>query len=137
MQQGQKSAAQILRDVAQAMTDLTGFGLAGHTQNICIASGLAATLTPDTIPLLPGALDLSERGEHSSLYANNRTGFSNIPDNPQTRLLFDPQTGGGLLAAVPAGQADTLIEKLHQNGHPDSAIIGHLRKGPIGQVSTA
>jgi selenide,water dikinase len=30
-----------------------------------------------------------------------------------------------------------LIEKLHQNGHPDSAIIGHLRKGPIGQVSTA
>ena len=137
MQQGQKTAAQILRDVTQAMTDLTGFGLAGHTQNICIASGLAATLTPDTIPLLSGALDLSERGEHSSLYANNRAGFSNIPDTRHTRLLFDPQTGGGLLAAVPADQAKTLIEKLHQNGHPDSAIIGHLHKGPTAQVSIA
>jgi selenide,water dikinase len=137
MQQGQKSASHILRDKAQAMTDLTGFGLAGHTQNICAASGLAATLTLDAIPLLPGALDLSERGEHSSLYDNNRAGFSNIPDSPLTRLLFDPQTGGGLLAAVPADQAQTLIDKLHQNGHPDSAIIGHLHRGPVGQISIA
>ncbi|MBO6883830.1 MAG: selenide, water dikinase SelD, partial [Marivita sp.] len=137
MQQGQKSAAQTLRDAAQAMTDLTGFGLAGHTQNICAASGLAATLTLDTIPLLPGALDLSERGEHSSLYDNNRAGFSNIPDSPLTRLLFDPQTGGGLLAAVPADQAQTLIDKLHQNGHPGSTVIGHLHTGPVGQISIA
>ena len=137
MQQGQKSAAHILRDAAQAMTDLTGFGLAGHTQNICAASGLAATLTLDTIPLLPGALDLSERGEHSSLYENNRAGFSNIPDSPLTRLLFDPQTGGGLLAAVPADQAQTLIDKLHQNGHPGSTVIGHLHRGPVGQISIA
>ncbi|OSQ46585.1 selenide, water dikinase SelD [Marivita geojedonensis] len=137
MQQGQKTAAHILRDVAQAMTDLTGFGLAGHTQNICIASGLSATLTLDTIPLLPGALVLSERGEHSSLYANNRAGFSNIPDSPHSRLLFDPQTGGGLLAAVPVDQADALVDTLRQNGHPDSAIIGHLHAGPVGQVSIA
>jgi selenide,water dikinase len=137
MQQGQQSAAHILRDTAQAMTDLTGFGLAGHTQNICAASGLAATLTLDAIPLLPGALDLSERGEHSSLYDNNRTGFSNIPDSPLTRLLFDPQTGGGLLAAVPADQAQTLIDKLHQNGHPCSTVIGHLHRGPVGQISIA
>ncbi|WP_300580627.1 selenide, water dikinase SelD [Marivita sp.] len=137
MQQGQKSAAQTLRDAAQAMTDLTGFGLAGHTQNICAASGLAATLTLDTIPLLPGALDLSERGEHSSLYDNNRAGFSNIPDSPLTSLLFDPQTGGGLLAAVPADQAQTLIDKLHQNGHPGSTVIGHLHRGPVGQISIA
>lgn len=137
MQQGQITASHILRDAAQAMTDLTGFGLAGHTQNICAASGLAATLTLDAIPLLPGALDLSERGEHSSLYANNRAGFSNIPENPHSRLLFDPQTGGGLLAVVPADQAKTLIEKLHQNGHPDSAVIGHLHNGPVGQVSIA
>ncbi|MCR9108807.1 selenide, water dikinase SelD [Marivita sp. XM-24bin2] len=135
MQQGQKTAAHLLRDAAQAMTDLTGFGLAGHTQNICLASGLSATLTLDAIPLLPGALALTERGEHSSLYANNRAGFSNIEDSPHSRLLFDPQTGGGLLAAVPADQAGILIETLHQNGHPDSAIIGHLQVGPIGQIS--
>ena len=137
MQQGQKTAAHILRDTAQAMTDLTGFGLAGHTQNICVASGLSATLTLDAIPLLPGALDLSERGEHSSLYANNRAGFANIPDGPHSRLLFDPQTGGGLLAAVPADQAEALIDTLRQNGHPDSALIGHLHTGQFGQVSIA
>ena len=137
MQQGQKTAAYILGNVAQAMTDLTGFGLAGHTQNICAASGLSATLTLEAVPLLHGALDLSERGEHSSLYENNRAGFSNIPDSPNTRLLFDPQTGGGLLAAVPSDQAKQTLKKLHQNGHPDSAIIGHLHDGRVGQVSIA
>ena len=137
MQHGQKTAASILRDTAQAMTDLTGFGLAGHLQNLCMASGLSATLTLDTVPLLPGALDLSERGEHSSLYASNRAGFSNIPDDPQTRLLFDPQTGGGLLAAVPADQARQIVANLWQAGHPDTAIIGHLQAGPAGQVSIA
>jgi len=137
MQHGQKTAASILRDTAQAMTDLTGFGLAGHLQNLCMASGLSATLTLDTVPLLPGALDLSERGEHSSLYASNRAGFSNIPDDPQTRLLFDPQTGGGLLAAVPADQARQIVANLWQAGHPDTAIIGHLQTGPAGQVSIA
>ena len=135
MQHGQKTAAGFLRDAAQAMTDLTGFGIAGHTQNICTASGLSASLILDAIPLLPGALDLSESGEHSSLYANNRGGFSHIPDTPQTRLLFDPQTGGGLLAAVPADAAEHLVKTLRQNGHPHSAIIGHLHAGPVGQVS--
>jgi selenide,water dikinase len=137
MQHGQKTAAHILRDAALAMTDLTGFGLAGHTQNICRASGLAATLTLDAIPLLPGVLVLSERGEHSSLYANNRAGFSNITDNAHTRLLFDPQTGGGLLAAVPADQAPELLQNLHDSGHPHSAVIGHLHGGPVGQIDIA
>lgn len=135
MQQGQNSASCILRKSALAMTDLTGFGLAGHTQNLCIASGLSATLTPDAIPCLSGALDLSERGEHSSLYTNNRAGFSNIPDNPQSRLLFDPQTGGGLLAAVPADQADNILHDLHKAGYTDAARIGDLHGGPVGQVS--
>ncbi|MFA8384719.1 MAG: selenide, water dikinase SelD [Pelagibaca sp.] len=135
MQHGQKTAAGILRGAAQAMTDLTGFGLAGHMQNICTASSVSASLNLRAIPVLPGALDLSDRGEHSSLYANNRAGFSNIPDSPHTRLLFDPQTGGGLLAAVPAGQADKIVKDLRQNGHPHAAIIGHVHAGPVGQVS--
>jgi hydrogenase maturation factor len=138
------SAQTILQDAGadivgghSTLGDELTIGLAGHTQNICAASGLAATLTLDAIPLLPGALDLSDRGEHSSLYDNNRAGFSNIPDSPRTRLLFDPQTGGGLLAAVPADQAQPLIDRLHQKGHSDSAIIGHLHEGPVGQVSIA
>lgn len=137
MQHGQKTAAHILRAVAQAMTDVTGFGLAGHTQNICAASNLSALLTLTTIPLLPGALEMSERGEHSSLYANNRAGFSNIPDSPHTRLLFDPQTGGGLLAAVPQDQAEDIVTALRTAGHPNTALIGHLKTGPVGQIDIA
>lgn len=135
MQQGQMAASHILRETAAAMTDVTGFGLAGHVQNICRASGLSAQLTLDAIPLLPGALDMSERGEHSSLYTHNRAGFSNIPDSPKTRLLFDPQTGGGLVAAVPEARATETLANLRDAGYPDAARIGHLHGGPPGQVS--
>jgi selenide,water dikinase len=135
MQHGQKTASHILRQHAQAMTDVTGFGLAGHLQNICAASHCAATLTLMDIPLLDGALDLSERGEQSSLYANNRAGFSNIPETPQTRLLFDPQTGGGLLAAIPADKVEIMLQDLKTAGYAETQIIGQITDGPSGQVS--
>ena len=137
MQFGQQSASRILRGAARAMTDVTGFGLAGHLQNICAASNLAALLELDTIPTLPGAVTLSENGEHSSLYPNNRAAFSNIPDTPKSRLLFDPQTSGGLLAAVPSGKADGVLNALAKAGHAHSARIGTLQAGPVGQVSIA
>jgi selenide,water dikinase len=137
MQQGQKAASHILRQHAQAMTDVTGFGLAGHLHNICATSHCAATLTLTDIPLLDGALALSERGEHSSLYTNNRAGFSNIPDDPHSRLLFDPQTGGGLLAAIPANAVETVLQDLKTAGYAKAQVIGHITDGPSGQVSIA
>ncbi|MCK0149226.1 selenide, water dikinase SelD [Marivita sp. S6314] len=135
MMQGQGNAARLLRADAQAMTDVTGFGLAGHLQNICAASQLSATLTLDAIPMLDGAETLSEQGEYSSLYPSNRQGFDHIPDTPRSRLLFDPQTSGGLLAAVPEAKADTLVAALHAKGYTHAARIGHLHDGPAGQVS--
>ncbi|MFP7571129.1 selenide, water dikinase SelD [Marivita sp. S2033] len=135
MQQGQGPAARILRGSAQAMTDVTGFGLAGHLANICIASNLAGTLTLDQIPLLDGAEALSEKGEHSSLYPSNRAAFGYIEDTPRSRALFDPQTGGGLLAAVPADQSEHLLAALQETGYPNAAIIGHLHDGPAGHIS--
>jgi selenide,water dikinase len=137
MQHGQKSASKLLRDTAQAMTDVTGFGLAGHLQNICKASDLAATLTLDDIPLLEGAEMLSTKGEHSSLYSSNRRGFSHIPDTPKSRLLFDPQTSGGLLAAIASNETDTVLKALRQAGYAEAACIGHLHSGPAGHVDIA
>ncbi|MCL3880784.1 selenide, water dikinase SelD [Marivita sp. GX14005] len=135
MQQGQAAAATLLRGAAQAMTDVTGFGLAGHLYNICASSNLAATLRMADIPLLPGAEALSAAGEHSSLYPSNREGFDHIADTPATRLLFDPQTGGGLLVAVPQEQAQALLSQLHAAGLDRAAIIGHLHDGPPGQIT--
>lgn len=137
MQQGQKAAAMILRESARAMTDVTGFGLAGHVQNICAASGLSARLMPDAIPCLDGAEWLSEQGEQSSLYAKNRAGFEDIPETPTTRLLFDPQTSGGLLAAIPATQVERVLQDLHEAGYDTARCIGQLHAGSAGQVSIA
>lgn len=74
---------------ANAMTDVTGFGLAGHIAAICRASRLSAEISADAIPVYSGARDLSDRGVHSSLYHPN-------VDNAPTRgrsdpLLHDPQ----------------------------------------------
>jgi selenide,water dikinase len=109
MQEPSDAAAKALAPVAHAMTDVTGFGLAGHLQNICVASGVGADIDLDAVPLLAGAETLAKRGIRSSLFALNQaaapiTGAS----GPRADLLHDPQTAGGLLAAVPAELAETL-----------------------------
>jgi selenide,water dikinase len=137
MQQGQRGASQILRETAQAMTDVTGFGLAGHLQNICQASGLAATVQLDALPMLHGAEALSAAGEHSSLFASNRAAFPTLPDTPKSRLLFDPQTSGGLLAAIPRDRTQDVLDSLQTAGYGAACCIGHLHAGPSGQIDIA
>ena len=115
----QGDAAAILSG-AQAMTDVTGFGLAGHLLAICKSSGVGAQIVLDAVPVYDGALDLSAAGHFSSLHADNLRSAPvtyHDPQDPKFALLHDPQTAGGLLAAVPANQADFLIERLCAAGH--------------------
>ncbi|MEM9570663.1 MAG: selenide, water dikinase SelD [Pseudomonadota bacterium] len=100
----QDKAAQQLARVASAMTDVTGFGLAGHLLNILDASGVSANLDLDRVPILPGAARLSERGIRSTLYPANAAQHARIEGDNDHRvdLLFDPQTCGGLLACIPS-----------------------------------
>jgi selenide,water dikinase len=121
MTQPQGAAAEVLAE-ASAMTDVTGFGLVGHLGAICAASGIGAEVWADAVPIMPGALALSHQGVRSSLYPENRQGFPGLPENPKTDLLFDPQTGGGLLAACD-GDADALVSTLQAKGF-DAAVIG-------------
>ena len=125
-------ASAILAPQAQAMTDVTGFGLAGHLIDMLIAADCAATLSVRSIPLLPGAMALSAAGHESSIAPANRAALSGRisgAGDTRTALLFDPQTCGGLLAAVPADQAADLLAALHHAGDPDAALIGHLTRG--------
>ncbi len=128
----------ILAPVAHAMTDVTGFGLAGHLLGICAASGVGATLQLADLPLLPGAEDLAAAGHGSSLLPANIAacaGRITAPPGPRTELLYDPQTAGGLLAAVPEGQADAVLSALRAAGAP-AARIGTLVAGaPMLRVS--
>lgn len=128
MVQPQADAAQILRD-AHAMTDVTGFGLAGHLMTICRASGLRASLHLGAIPLYDGAEALADEGIRSTAYPTN---LAAAPvqggSGPRGALLHDPQTAGGLLAAVAPDQAEALLSALRSAGH-DAAIIGKLDTG--------
>ncbi|MEL6839267.1 MAG: selenide, water dikinase SelD [Pseudomonadota bacterium] len=123
MTQSQAGASDILQK-AKAMTDVTGFGLAGHLRGICDASGVGAQITLGAIPVMQGALKLSETGIRSTIFDDNRQGAGPI-SGPGFDLLFDPQTAGGLLAAVSAKDADRILAALRDAGYR-SAIIGAI-----------
>ncbi|GGD26961.1 selenide, water dikinase SelD [Sinisalibacter lacisalsi] len=125
MARPQGDAARLLAG-ARAMTDVTGFGLAGHLMAICHASGVSAEIDLAALPLYPGALDLAEAGHRSSIWEANRAAAPvESAEGARASLLHDPQTAGGLLAAVDAGEAEGLVAALVAAGH-DAAVIGRL-----------
>ena len=124
-------AAAILAPQAHAMTDVTGFGLAGHLLEILAASGTAARLTLSAIPVMPGAEALAAAGHASSLAPANRAATNwrmTFAESARAALLFDPQTAGGLLAAVPADAVPALCGALARAGET-AALIGHVTAG--------
>ncbi len=127
MQQSQAKASRLLAG-AHAMTDVTGFGLAGHLLNICQAAGCAAELQTAHVPLLPGALELARQGVRSSLFPQNAAMHPGLQSDPLTDLMLDPQTAGGLLAAVPEADCPGLLRDLRAAGFP-AVRVGHLLAG--------
>ncbi|WP_333712041.1 selenide, water dikinase SelD [Yoonia sp.] len=127
MMQEQGTASRILQQ-AHAMTDVTGFGLAGHLRGICDASGVGARLKGAAIPVMQGAGALSAAGVRSSLFADNRLG-AGVVNGPVPDLLYDPQTAGGLLAAIAEAEAEPCLKALQDAGYT-AAIIGEITAEP-------
>ncbi len=129
MQTEQATAARLLGH-AHAMTDVTGFGLAGHLAGICSASGASAEIMLDQVPLMDGALALSTSGVRSTLYSDNVIGAGTVAGatGPRGDLLFDPQTAGGMLASIAPDRVATTLDALQVAGYP-AVVIGHLRDG--------
>ena len=115
-----------------ACTDVTGFGLLGHLIEMTRAAGVDAELTINAIPLLDGAEQTVAAGILSSLQPQNLRlrravrDLEHVGKHPHYPLLFDPQTAGGLLAGVPAEQADACVAALREKGYPSTAIIGRV-----------
>jgi selenide,water dikinase len=109
-------------------TDITGFGLAGHLQEMLDASGVGAVLRLEAIPVLPGARALAAHGIESTLAADNRR---LLGDAPGTELLVDPQTSGGLLLGLPPSRAGACLEALLDSGLT-AAIIGEVEPARDG-----
>jgi len=117
---------------ARACTDVTGFGLVGHLSEMLRASGVSAVLQIDALPALDGALELLARGVRSTAHEQNAHGRRGIEQgagasrHPAAELVFDPQTSGGLLFAVPEPQAAEAVTALRVAGDPPAAVIGRV-----------
>jgi selenide, water dikinase len=137
-----QGAAECLRayEVA-ACTDVTGFGLLGHLWEMVKASGVAVTLQMEAIAVLPGAQETIQQGILSSLHSRNlhvSAGIHNYGEaivHPLYPLLFDPQTSGGLLAAVPRERSGECLRALVAAGYGESRIVGEVL--PLGEDLSA
>ena len=122
---GKGAAVGLLRQHgARACTDVTGFGLGGHLLEMLEASGCGATLDEAALPLLPGAAGLLAAGHASTLHPANRAALAAACGGTVPEIVADPQTAGGLLAALPADRAEACVAALCQAGYGAAAVIG-------------
>lgn len=128
-----------LRQNLHACTDVTGFGLIGHLLEVAEASGVHAVVNYRELPIYPGAFDMYQKGQTTGSNKANRAlaaRFSLVQQRTLSRsqeeLLYDPQTSGGLLLALPRDQAKTLLADLHAAGIDAASIIGEVVAGPVG-----
>jgi selenide,water dikinase len=111
-----RAAAEQLRehqDHVHAVTDVTGYGLAGHGWEIAERSGVTLVVDTSALPLYPGALEIAKSGHRTGGDPRNRLYVGDhltaTADDAHVALCMDPQTSGGLLAAVPQHIADVLV----------------------------
>ena len=115
---------------ASGLTDVTGFGLAGHLLEMLQASGLSAELALERLPLLEGLSELIAEGVQSTMAPANRH-WEEVIEVPSAlrneaayQVLFDPQTCGGLLFGIAAQQAEQAVRRLSQESGIEAVIIG-------------
>jgi len=115
-----------------ACTDVTGFGILGHTLELAQGSDVQIDLIYDHLPFYQNALRMYQKGETTGSNKANRklsVGFwemSTDKSAEEQELLFDPQTSGGLLVAVPDSQADDLIAQLKKEGFEVAVRVGEV-----------
>ncbi len=134
-----RQAGRSCREVGvHALTDVTGFGLLGHALEMAQASSVTLEIEASTVPLLPGAREVALAGAIPGGLKANREWIADqvvvaIVDAVAVDLLCDPQTSGGLLAAVAPQQADGLIAACRDDGVL-ACRVGSVSAGKPGQV---
>jgi selenide, water dikinase len=116
-----------------ALTDVTGFGLAGHLLEICRGSRLAAEVDFSSIPLIGEALDWVKQGVATGASTRNWAGYGHdvefAGEEWQRKVLSDPQTSGGLLVACAAQAQASVLEIFRKDGFAEARVIGRLSAG--------
>jgi selenide, water dikinase len=116
-----------------AVTDITGFGLAGHALEMARASGVGLEIDIAALPVMDQALEMYRKGVTTGANEFNRrlvadhTHVNTRHPHDLQQMIYDPQTSGGLLAAIPANQGPDLIQALKKVNSPAAAIIGKVQ----------
>jgi len=125
-------AAEAMREFGvRGATDVTGFALLGHAWEMARASSVTISIEPSSVPLLEGALELAAAGMLTSGDKTNReyvgadVAIDPSVDPNLTKLLFDPQTAGGMLIAIPEEHGDRLLARLRE-AYATAAVIGRV-----------
>jgi len=118
-----------------ALTDVTGFGLAGHLLEICRGAGLGADVDFARLPVITEALDWLRQGVATGASTRNWASYGGeveLPDDfaPwQQKLMTDPQTSGGLLVSCSPDSVDAVLDIFHADGFGEARVIGEMRVG--------
>lgn len=128
-------------DGVHAMTDVTGFGLAGHLLEVCRGSGLSAQVELASVPLIEAAARFAAKGVVTGASARNWAAYGadvvGAPGAPewQRHLLTDPQTSGGLLVSCSPDALASVLDTFAQAGFAAAAAMGGMQARAPGQGS--
>lgn len=125
-------------DGVHALTDVTGFGIAGHTLELARGAGLRAVLDWSALPLLPEVAALAGQGHVTGASRRNWEGYgaevqldAGLPAIAQA-LLTDPQTSGGLLVSCAPQAVDAVLRIFREQGFGEAAVVGRMEAGTPG-----
>ncbi len=135
------AAAAMIEHRAAACTDITGFGLLGHLNELLISSNLSARIDSSAVPFYPGALKAAAQGLIPGGAYRNLEYYQKAvkwEGNPKAKddlmiLFADPQTSGGLLIAIPPQRLEGLLSSLKQSG-VEGRTVGSIEQGPAGTI---
>jgi selenide,water dikinase len=126
-----KDASAIMRGfTVHACSDVTGYGLLGHGQEMASGSGLTLVFESKALPVLYGAATLAEQGhitggcKRNRDYLQDKIAIDRSVKAGLVEIAFDPQTSGGLLIAVPQAEAAALVEALRAGGVEVATVVG-------------
>lgn len=132
-----------LRFDLHACTDVTGFGILGHLLEMALGADAGILLDYQQLSFYSGALDMYRKGEttgsnraNREMVSRHRLELQRTLTRAEEELLYDPQTSGGLLMALPASRADELLTALHIAGVQHAARIGEITDEAVGIVVT-
>jgi len=136
-----RKAAELMQETGvHACTDITGFGLLGHAAEMIEGANVGMVIHSAAVPYFPEAKGLAEMGMIPGGLHRNRDFRKNMVETGGevpgylADILFDPQTSGGLLIAVPEDRASRLLERMHHEGIAEAVIIGEVVAGLRGKI---